>query len=271
MYKPRQSKPLGWLLIVATGIFMIVTAAILYFFLPFRGALAGAIQGGGTFIFLSIGIFLIIFGRKKKASLADEILAKDTRPPIIYFRPFSTDGRAGFPTLMPTYEEKLSKALSTLGPFVAIGKPKERVPELGAAKMYFDDDVWKDKVREFAKNASLIVLFLGVSEGILWEIKAIKNLVSPQQVIIGLPMVKRGTSLDVKTYNEVSESISKILSLPPHNTIKGARFIFFDNSWNPILLKPDKNLNVQDFIASLKTEVTEMQISAFKRINDAFK
>lgn len=272
MYKPKQSKPLGWLLIVVAGVFMIFMAIILLF-LPLRGALAGAIQGGGTFLLLFIGIFLIIFGRKKKASLAEEVLAKDKRPPIIYFRPFNIDGTpiSGFQALITTYEERLSKALRPLGPFIAIGRPKERIPELGAAKMYLNDESWQNDVGTLAENAALIVLHLGVSEGILWELQTVLTFVKPQQIILSLPMNRRGTALDVETYNEVCEMISTILSLPSPDNVGKARFICFDNDWNPILLKPDKKLIVKDLITGPKTEATELQISVLERINDAFK
>lgn len=272
MYKPKQSKPLGWLLIVAAGVFMI-GSAILLLLLPLRGSLAGAIQGVGTPVLLFVGIILINYGRKKKASLAEEVLAKDNRPPIIYFRPFYIDGRpiSGFAALKKTYEERLSKALHPLGPFIAIGMPKERTPELGAARMYLDDELWQAEVQTLVEKAALIILHLGVSEGILWELQNVITVVKPQQIILGIPMNKRGTALDVQTYNEVCEMISTTLSLPSPENVGKARFICFDIDWNPILLKPDKKLIVKDLIVGPKTEATELQISALERINNAFK
>ena len=42
-----------------------------------------------------------------------------------------------------TPEEELAGILRCFGPFVAIGRPGEEVSEIGAARMYVEDDDWE--------------------------------------------------------------------------------------------------------------------------------
>jgi hypothetical protein len=42
-----------------------------------------------------------------------------------------------------TEEEQLAMVMNEIGPFIAIGRPGEQWPELGAARMYVGDDEWQ--------------------------------------------------------------------------------------------------------------------------------
>ena len=54
-----------------------------------------------------------------------------------------------------TYEERLARTLRKVGPFVAVGDPTERLPLLGAARMYAADEEWQETVDELtARRAS---------------------------------------------------------------------------------------------------------------------
>lgn len=61
--------------------------------------------------------------------------------------------------------------LGQVGPVVAIGKPGERLPELGAARVYVPDDQWRGVVTTWMSEAALVVFRAGETEGLWWEIE----------------------------------------------------------------------------------------------------
>jgi fatty-acyl-CoA synthase len=65
----------------------------------------------------------------------------------------------------------MSDILAQIGPVVAIGKPSEPVPQLGAACLYVSNDEWQRKVAELMAAARLVVVRVGASPGLLWEIE----------------------------------------------------------------------------------------------------
>lgn len=280
MLNLRQSKPLGWFLIMMAGIFMIAIS-ILLFLLPLRGALAGAIQGGGSFLMFVIGIKLIVIGRKKKAISAEEAVEKDTRPPIIYLRPFILDEvarkRAGFQALKASYEEKIAKAVRSLGPFVCVGRPNERTPELGAARMYLDDETWKEEVTKLIKKASLVLLHIGEGKGILWEFQLVLNVVKPQRLILCVApsfiqdqLKSTCNQPEYGSYESFYKMTSELFPVPLPKEVRNALFICFDNKWNPTLIEPAKSFDAKSLVNNPKTKIGKFQISALEGLNEEF-
>jgi TM2 domain-containing membrane protein YozV len=74
--------------------------------------------------------------------------------------------------------------MERIGPVVAIGKPGERLPELGAARLYVGNDEWQEVVRRFMREAALIVIRAGETAGVWWEIEEALAHCPPQRVII---------------------------------------------------------------------------------------
>jgi len=105
-----------------------------------------------------------------------EIESDPRRRPIFYLRSFSLElwDRPTVGELLfgpsPTYEEELVNVLRRSGPVIAIGRPDERLPRLGAARFYVSDDLWKQKVADVASVSQLVVWTTGVTEGLRWEI-----------------------------------------------------------------------------------------------------
>ena len=98
-------------------------------------------------------ILLLRSGWKHDAPTAAAARARDPRPPVVYFRSFDVDsqivlasGRGGSLARFIYYfvgfspEQEMGFILGQVGPVVAIGKPGERLPELGAARIYVADD-----------------------------------------------------------------------------------------------------------------------------------
>ena len=138
------------------------------------------------------GATLIRRGFRYDAISAAELLAKDARAPVVYLRSFRQDDDRLLPIYFRllmffvaiNFEQILAAILSPIGPFVAIGRPAEDVPELGAARMYFPDDQWRDQICAFMERARLVVIRLGTTDNIWWEVEhAIRN-VDPARLIL---------------------------------------------------------------------------------------
>jgi len=129
---------------------------------------------------------------------ADQAMARDPRPPVLYLRSFADDGAAlmgeqsalerhSATVFVPvTPEQEIADILDAIGPVVAIGKPGEPLPELGAARLYVSDDHWQAKVMELMAVASLVVVRLGSSPGLLWEIEQALAHLPRQRLVLAL-------------------------------------------------------------------------------------
>jgi TM2 domain len=145
------------------------------------------------------GIALLRRGWRVEATRADEAVRDDPRPPVVYLRSFADDGHttlasdarsrlmqllAGFATTSP--EQELTFVLRRVGPVLAIGKPGEPLPELGAARLYVAHDRWQQTVTELMQRAALVVLRIGNSAGIQWEIDQALALVPRERCVFVL-------------------------------------------------------------------------------------
>ena len=137
---------------------------------------------------IGIGLMLVVMAlfrrsRRHEAVSAAQAMADDPRPPVLYLRSFQDDGSVliedqGLPGMQAltratspvSSEEELARILQNIGPVVAIGKPGEKLPELGAARLYVNHDEWQAVVGALMKQAALVVVRVGRSPGVLWEI-----------------------------------------------------------------------------------------------------
>jgi hypothetical protein len=137
---------------------------------------------------------------------AIEQLKTDKRPPILYLRSFDDDGIPDLTTQIipwtPTYtiEMRLAQALSDLGPMVSIGCPGEKLPELGASRFYVSDAEWKDAVLYFIECSSAVVIVVGRTTGVSWEIRTALEAVPAERLLLAFPYLlpKQERSLTYK-------------------------------------------------------------------------
>lgn len=137
--------------------------------------------------------------QRHTAPSAAEAMAADPRPPVLYLRSFRDDGTAlidiargrfahWWSELLAaaTPEEETAAALDAVGPVVAIGKPGEALPEIGAARLYVDHDAWQEEVRTLMDRAALVVLRIGSSPGVLWELDQALSRVPRERVVFAV-------------------------------------------------------------------------------------
>ena len=137
-----------------------------------------------------------IYRRTEILNATQAILRARTRP-ILYLRSFNIDEEMArhrsiielmfsglFFYKIPTLEERLVQVLSIIGPVIAIGRPREKLPALGAARFYVAEDHWKGKVAEIAKESEFVVWVSGMTEGLQWELRHLINAVPPEKLIV---------------------------------------------------------------------------------------
>ena len=154
-----------------------------------RDLITGGLVGAFAILIFGWSRFVRTIGRRLSAKTAQQVLQSDSRPPILYLRSFSADEKAptwlGLPS--PSFEENLTRVLSELGPVIAIGQPGERLPPLGASRMYTNGDAWQGAVSALMSNVAVVVVKAGVTKGLSWEISQIVQKVNPRRTLIALP------------------------------------------------------------------------------------
>jgi hypothetical protein len=154
----------------------------------------------GPLLFGSIAGLCVAGARRMSASLTLPSQAADTRPPVVYLRSFQSDRRLSRRVLVigrvfswRTEEEQFVAALRESGPVVAIGRPGERLPRLGAQRVYVDEADWRQQIRSWFTHAALVAIHVPATptEGLLWEIEETLDTVALERLVF---LVPRGVS-----------------------------------------------------------------------------
>lgn len=74
------------------------------------------------------------------------------------------------------YEQLLVASMQHFGPVVAIGEPGEQLPPTGAFRLYYEDDQWQEAVAQMLRAAKFVVLSLGETLSVGWEISKLKDM-----------------------------------------------------------------------------------------------
>jgi hypothetical protein len=107
----------------------------------------------------------------------DQVVLKD-KPPVLLLRSF-VDDVAGIPpnALLPRLfwrrkrlEETVARELRHVGPFEAIGKPGERLPQIGARRLYVPDTDWQEVVTSYIARSRPVILIAGKTTWVQWEL-----------------------------------------------------------------------------------------------------
>jgi hypothetical protein len=145
------------------------------------------------FLIDPVGKRLLYFGRKLRAKDALKMLQQDRRRPILFLRSFSDD-HIDDPTLTTPfewkrhrYEERLTQVLGKIGPVVCLGRPGERLSEAGAGRLYTDDDHWQEAIIHFLKESRMVIIIVGGTDGLQWEIETALSTARLSKVLFFFP------------------------------------------------------------------------------------
>jgi hypothetical protein len=134
----------------------------------------------GPILFGVVGALGLAIARRMHARLNLANQPADMRAPVIYLRSFHFDKRLakrplaiGRVVSIYTEEEQLVQAVREVGPVVAVGRPGERLPRLGAQRVYLKDMDWQQQILSWFARAALVIIHVPpeLSEGVSWEIE----------------------------------------------------------------------------------------------------
>jgi hypothetical protein len=146
-------------------------------------------------------------GARRYANLgAHEVLLRDTRPLVLLLRSFKDDYlkvRVGGPRRRPwldsilhprwdRFEEVVAWNLWQHGPVVAPSLPGQRLQPLGAARARLSSDAWQEQIIHWMTRAKVIVIVLGRTHGLSWEISKIVEFGLWHKTLLVVPPISYG-------------------------------------------------------------------------------
>jgi hypothetical protein len=199
-------------------------------------------------------VLLLVAAEQCFMPSASEVLARDPRPPVVYLRPFGEDieltydvvGSGEVNTVISARAEDFLLALNALGPLVSIAEPNRRarlgLHPFGAYRDFVGEGDWQARVQAWLDRAGLVVLAMGDSPGIEWEIAQVRQRVPPQSLLLYLPprpadaLTRRGRrKKEAAIYARFAPLVEKHfgLSMPPYS--EALYLIGFDADGQPVM------------------------------------
>jgi hypothetical protein len=247
--RARRDPGVG-LLLISFGVATWMVPFLVFVVLWLKGVNLAGWPGGLAIPVLAVSLALVTRGRRMRIGGAEPVLtAEDAQAPIVYLRPFGAD-RAEIAKRMwsrvrisprerveKTYEERLARTLRKIGPFVAVGDPAERLPLLGAARMYAADEEWQAAVDELIGHAGVVLLHAGEGEGLAWEVRHGIERDAPERTILSLPLdAKRTEPSRQERYDAFRRRFGDAFPRSLPQAIGHCQFAYFDADWTPRLL-----------------------------------
>jgi hypothetical protein len=209
-------------------------------FIPFRLDLSGV-----TWRLLHRADAAAEHRRRLSSPSAEQARRADARAPVLLLRSFRDDHlvarRIDWQSRMfetsATFEEVLTEELWNSGPVVAIGEPGEAVPRAGAAREYVSHDGWQSRVQEMAAGAAMIVIVVGSTPGLGWELQRMFDLGHRDKLILVFPWGANDMSGDRRWERFVgglSDNAQQAALLKV--SVQGMLAVLFDDMGRPVVL-----------------------------------
>lgn len=226
------------------------------------------------FVFLNGAIRALRRGQRHLAPCAAKVLAEDLRPPVLYLRSFKSELAARpvarFPTgIMQAFpdarlEEHIVHFFQRLGPIIALGRPGETLPELGAARLHVEEGEWQSEVVKLISMSQLVIVTAGTSSGLQWEIGKAVELLKPTQILIFFADFESDPDCRELSYQQFRGTVASLIpmELPPN--IGDAVFLLFSEAWEPILIHPPAYVPWEKVLARSAARAMEIISPGFK-------
>ena len=166
------------------------------------GSMLGSAIVNGFIVAILLLLAAIPYRRARRSALlpATELVKSNSRRMVLYLRSFHDDklkmraraanGRSILERVVRvTFEEVITDHLWRYGPAVSIGKPGDKLPPLGSARDYVSNEAWRQKAEEMMLSASMIVVVVGRTEGLAWELAKLFELNLLHKLILLFPPV----------------------------------------------------------------------------------
>lgn len=185
-----------------------------------------------------------------------DVCERDPRAPVLFLRPFGEDKPLTYDVISAgeTVTANMAKAedfllaLNAVGPLISIAQPnwsaRLGLHPHGAFRDYVDPGHWQHRVRQLLDQAGMVVLAVGNSPGIEWEIAEVRKRITPESLIIYLPP-RPASALTQKTRSRKEQEIYEqfrpmilrhfAIELPPFR--ESLHVIGFDASGSAIMAR----------------------------------
>ena len=243
------------------AIFALIMAGVWYFL---HWAIPDRLSVGGDILWLAIMGFILCYSLYRgiiEAAQPDgfDLLEKDARPPVVFLRSFMEDDRRVTDTRLlggnENRELAMIESLRQLGPVVAIGKPGDVFPRLGAARLYVTHTHWQEVVISLLSHAAAVILQPDDTPGTRWEIGAAPQYADLRRILLIVPNPR----LRPLAYERVRRAVAA--SFPSLPEAPGAcdAFVFENGAPRPLYFEQDS--------ASLISHVFARNVSALSGTN----
>ncbi|MFD4996208.1 hypothetical protein [Streptomyces buecherae] len=172
------------------------------------GALPGVtgwralVQVSVAFALVVWGVWAVLRGRQHTVAVLPSLRGLPANQPVVLFlRAFTDDaglsrvaalrwlwllfGSTGVtPSMVRTEEDQVARAVLPFGRMVALGRPSDELPRLGAERSYASDEEWRAEVLATLDRARLVVLVAGAGRSLAWEVGQVVGRVHPTRVIL---------------------------------------------------------------------------------------
>ncbi|MCN9240862.1 hypothetical protein NGF19_08655 [Streptomyces sp. RY43-2] len=271
--------------------------------LAVRVIIYGAVILGGWGAY-SAGRRATVWGKRHRAPVVHPLEGLLGEQYLLYLRPFAVDRElAQAPPEAPglwsnrvlevpglTSEEFLIKQFTGCGRVVAIGRPGERLPLLGAERGYLPLHHWQHTVSKLIQGAHGVLMFVAPGPGTVWEYTEALRTTSPERLVL---MVGCSTEeFDAfraaarqryaeRTVTESGEAWAPLPDLPecPREPRASRRewemplraFITFDANWRPqvhpfkVMAKPMRNFRTVRRVVSSQVHPVLAPLAALPR------
>lgn len=193
-------------------------------------------------------------GRRKRGGSIETFDFDSNAPFIVYLRSFNDDiltAKERDTFLKPGQTEEMSiiSILDDIAPVIAIGRPGEKYLPEGASRLYVSDEEWQETVTDLVSKAEFIVLRIGETEGLMWEVELCLKLIDLRKLLFIIPASKNKTAVE-NLYRRLNDHGIMSGDIPGNirKTSKGSvsGFIYFSDEMKPVFkrLKNNRFLSV---------------------------
>lgn len=192
----------------------------------------------------------IILGKINEKAKINEVLRTDTRTPILYLRSFISDkhthdlynvnesiaminpyyliGRAL--AIRITFEQQLAFHLNQVGPFIALSAPGNQELMLGASRLAPITEGWHKVINGYLEQCNLIIVRVGDSDGLKWELEQIVKKECLNRLIIYLqfPGPQDSELLEAR-FRRFSQYFTKLAKVNITQGLEKNRYLYFIN------------------------------------------
>jgi hypothetical protein len=150
------------------------------------------------------GIFATVLLRyyaRRNTEQVKVLTADEVTQSVLLLRPFGTDWETNLWARssqtswadsnqgVVTFEQFIADRMrERIGPMVALGSPRDRLPPGGATRVYLDNETWQQQFLDLARHVKVIVMIPGDSSNISVELREIaRNGLRPRLAVVTPP------------------------------------------------------------------------------------